>query len=218
MDLHDWIHPDYLNPKNILKLRGELLAKEHVKIIALENFLNEEKKNLLAQELVSCQKQYLRKEVYADGTLNIDFYSYTWKIILELKEFFHSESFLKYLSLFYGYKLGFTYDMETINSYTNGGTLVQTFTEENHLNWHDDRDDAGMILYYLNHDWTPSKWGELELGYTNDIWEYICYDSITPEFNKLVILIPKIGTYHRVSPIKEGYLRKWLVEHLSFQK
>jgi len=140
------------------------------------------------------------------------------KNILELKEFFHSESFLKYLSLFYGYKLSFTYDMETINSYTNGGALVQTFTEGNHLNWHDDRDDAGMVLYYLNYDWTSSKWGELELGYTNDTWEYICYDSITPEFNKLVILIPKIGTYHRVSPIKEGYLRKWLVEHLSFQK
>jgi hypothetical protein len=218
MNLKDWINPLYLDSKHILKIREELISQEYVNIVALENFLNERKKEQLEQELQNCKKEYLKKETYKDGTLDIDFYSYQWEFITELKGFFHSETFLKYLSLFFWYKLGFMYDRDFMNEVTRGWILVQTFTSENHLNWHDDRDDAAMVLYYLNYDWTKEKWWELELGYQDEKGSYIGYGTITPEFNKLVLLVPKLWTYHRVTPVQEGYLRKGLVEHLVFAK
>jgi|GEM_PF-6004783 len=76
MNLKDWINPLYLDSKHILKIREELISQEYVNIVALENFLNERKKEQLEQELQNCKKEYLKKETYKDGTLDIDFYSY----------------------------------------------------------------------------------------------------------------------------------------------
>jgi Rps23 Pro-64 3,4-dihydroxylase Tpa1-like proline 4-hydroxylase len=93
--------------------------------------------------------------------------------------------------------------------------FLQTFNKNNYLNWHDDRDDFAIYLFYMNYSWKKSYWGFLELWYKDKKWKIICYEKIKPELNTFVLFKPKENCFHRVWKIlKDWVMRKWIVEHL----
>ncbi len=144
------------------------------------------------------------------------FFSYKSVFLEEFKIFLWSNTFLKFISLFFWRDVRYVNNRDLINKYSKWWILIQTLNNNNHIKWHDDIDDQWMYILYLNENYNKKMWGFLELWYKNGD-DYICYDRISPELNTLVLFMPKKDLYHQVSNISYWFERKNIVEHLYFK-
>lgn len=206
MDYSEIIHEEFFDEKSLKELNIQLYSCNKVKYLVLDNFFKENFLNNLYKEV---------KLNYSIQTWSTEWRMIQltiWKYSRIFYEFYNSKKLSRALSVIIWEKIKIENHIWKSNATKFFWEILKKmwcFLRKNNiwssLWWHTDgpvEKTVGSFIIYLNKEW--SKWDGWEL----ELWVFqkeniISYKSISPSFNRVVILKTEESiSWHRVTEVK----------------
>ena len=204
------INKRYLNISFIKNKINEFQTKTPIWYVVFEDFIEKDFYKKCLEEFKNNGKNIIRVdnsiiEWRKNKTIFLE-----WNNLFELDNFFSSEKFEKFLSLFFMNNLEreFYINNKERNKviWNKKWLLAQIYEKGDYYKWHVDGLDEwislGSFIYYFNwyNNVEENNWGELEL-WKWDWWNLEVFKSIKPKSNTLILLLYSEKAFHRVTEI-----------------
>lgn len=189
-----WINPIYLNKTKQNEIREKFQKSKPFPHISLDNFLIEEKANLLLKSLKE-EKYYLEENDLYQFLRTKDFKNTKNKIIIEFREFLLQKETIEFFEYLTKSKINKNnIDLHSLK-------LVNT----NYLLCHDDRvlGRQFAFIFNFNKNWNKENGGEFEIfnSDSNNNVNAEIIKSIIPKFNRFNLFKVQENSFHQINEV-----------------
>lgn len=228
MNLKDFINEKYLNKENILNILKQKDLEKPIKFICLDDFIRPDFYEKIKNEMKNIEIKKVDMHIWKNRK------NYTvwleWENLAKLHDFFESDIFAKYLSLFFGYKLDREqhFDSKDIKKYfpdfSEKWLLWQFYEKWDVFGWHIDwpieKWSLWTFTYYLYNS-LEDKYSFSDGGYFEfwkmENWEIKWYLKKEPFCNRIMLLPVSDISWHRVSEILNSDFNRYSVQSTLFK-
>ena len=200
----------YLDKNVIASKLEDMRDNKPVSYVYLDDFITPDFYRLCLNDIQQNNFQILSHDKTSNSQNKTVFIK--WKNLLRLYDFFQSDIFEKYLSIFFWSELKreFYIDKNQYNKIgiKDNGCIWQLYQKWDYYGWHIDGSDTWISLwaftYYLS--WYTSNQKHDLFGWRLELWtgkwgDIHTYETLDPLQNRLVLILYRQDSFHRVTEV-----------------